>query len=304
MKLFKKFKMNEKYIELIKEMHLGKCIMIDGATGTELERRGVPQIPNAWNGGGALSHPEILEEIHKEYIELGARIIITNTFATGKHTLEDANQIHNFEKLNSQGVLIAKKACKEVNKNSLIAGGISYWTFTKNKPSLEILRSNVKEQALIFKNNGVNLLILEMMEDIERMMVTLEGAKNANLPIWVGLSCKKDSSGKVVLLSGDPLEKAIDNLNNKNVDLINIMHTEIPLINPCLDILQNKWKGLIGVYAHSGVMEKTKWTFEEVISPEQYSKYVKEWIERGINKVEGCCTITTEHIRYLSENNY
>ena len=64
--------------------------MIDGATGTELERRGVPQIPNAWNGGGALSHPEILEQIHKEYIELGAKIIITNTFATGKHTLEDA----------------------------------------------------------------------------------------------------------------------------------------------------------------------------------------------------------------------
>ena len=84
--------MNKRYIELIKEMHLGKCIMIDGATGTELERRGVPQIPNAWNGGGALSHPEILEEVHKEYIELGARIIITNTFATGKHTLEDARR--------------------------------------------------------------------------------------------------------------------------------------------------------------------------------------------------------------------
>ena len=106
------------------------------------------------------------------------------------------------------------------------------------------------------------------------------------------------------MLNGDPLEKALDNLNNKNIDLINIMHTEIPLINACLDILQNNWKGLIGVYAHSGVMEKTNWTFEEVISPEHYSKYVKEWIERGINKVEGCCTITTEHIRYLSENNY
>ena len=97
-----------------------------------------------------------------------------------------------------------------------------------------------------------------MMEDIARMMATLEGAKTVNLPIWVGLSCKKDSFGKVVLLSGDPLEKAIDNLNNKNIDVINIMHTEVPLINPCLDILQNKWKGLIGVYAHSGEMEKTK----------------------------------------------
>ena len=296
--------MNTKYLELIKEMHLGKCIMIDGATGTELERRGVPQIPNAWNGGGALSHPEILKQIHKEYIELGAKIIITNTFATGKHTLKDANQIHNFEKLNSEGVLVAKKACKEVNKGSLIAGGISYWTFTKNKPPLKILKENVKDQALILKKNGVDLLILEMMEDIKRMMITIEGAKNVNLPIWVGLSCKKDSFGKVVLLNGDSLEKALDNLKNRNIDLINIMHTEIPLINACLDILQNNWKGLIGVYAHSGVMEKTNWTFEEVISPEHYSKYVKEWIERGINLVGGCCGITTEHIRYMSENNF
>ncbi len=75
------------------------------------------------------------------------------------------------------------------------------------------------------------------------------------------------------------------------------------MINACLDIMQNNWK-CFGVYTHSEVMQKTNWTFEEVISPEQYSKYVKEWIERGINKVEGCCTITTEHIRYLSENNY
>ena len=298
--------MTKKYKELIKEMHLGKCIMIDGATGTELERRGVPQIPNAWNGGGALSHPDILKEIHKEYIKSGAKIIITNTFATGKHTLKDANQEHNFYKLNTKGVLIAKKACKELkNSSTLIAGGISYWTFTKNEPSLEILKSNVKEQALIFKKNGVDLLILEMMEDIEKMIATFEGAKNSNLPIWIGLSCKKDNAGQIILLNGDPLEKTIDNLQNKNIDLINIMHTEIPLINPCLDILQNKWNGLIGVYPHSGMIkQKTKWTFEKLISPEDYSKYVQEWIERGIRLVGGCCGITTEHMKYISEHNF
>ena len=67
--------------------------------------------------------------------------------------------------------------------------------------------------------------------------------------------------------------------------------------------MQNHWK-CFGVYTHSEVMQKTNWTFEEVISPEQYSKYDKEWIERGINKVEGCCGITTEHIRYVSQNNF
>ena len=75
------------------------------------------------------------------------------------------------------------------------------------------------------------------------------------------------------------------------------------MINACLDIMQNHWK-CFGVYTHSEVMQKTNWTFEEVISPEHYSKYVKEWIERGINLVGGCCGITTEHIKYISENNF
>ena len=49
---------------------------------------------------------------------------------------------------------------------------------------------------------------------------------------------------------------------------------------------------------------KKNWTFEEVISPEDYSTYVQEWIERGINLVGDCCGITTEHIKYISENNF
>ena len=72
-------------------MKSGRCVLIDGATATELERRGVPQIKNAWNGGGAISHPEILQDIHQQYIRLGARVIISNTFANCKHTLEDAD---------------------------------------------------------------------------------------------------------------------------------------------------------------------------------------------------------------------
>ena len=49
-----------RYSSLMKRVQGGECILIDGATGTEVERRGVPQLENAWNGGGALSHPEIV----------------------------------------------------------------------------------------------------------------------------------------------------------------------------------------------------------------------------------------------------
>ena len=96
-----------RYSDLINRAQQGECILIDGATGTEVERRGVPQLDNAWNGGGALSHPEIVKQIHKDYINSGAEIIISNTFATTKHALRDANQEHNFEALNGRGVELA-----------------------------------------------------------------------------------------------------------------------------------------------------------------------------------------------------
>ena len=71
-----------RYSELMQRIRAGECILIDGATGTEIERRGVPQLDNAWNGGGALSHPLVLREVHEEYLQIGAEIIISNNFAT------------------------------------------------------------------------------------------------------------------------------------------------------------------------------------------------------------------------------
>ncbi len=296
---------NFRYQKLIREMYEGKCIMIDGATATELERRGVPQLKNAWNGGGALSHPNTLKEIHKEYVALGARVIITNTFATCKHTLEDAEQGHNFEDLNSKAVMIARQACEELKSTeTLIAGGISYWSFTGNSPSLKVLGENIYEQALIHKNSGVDLLMLEMMVDIDRMLVTLEAAKKSSLPVWVGLSCTRNLNGSISLLNGSSLKAAILELKDKEIDLINIMHTEIPYVSTCLDILKSNWGGLIGVYAHSGKMKNTKWTFNSIISPKEYSKQASIWIEKGINLIGGCCGITTEHMRYIAGKNF
>ena len=85
----------DRYNKLMNRAQEGECILIDGATGTEVERRGVPKLDNAWNGGGALSHPEIVKQIHKDYIQSGAEIVISNTYPTTKQALRDANQENN-----------------------------------------------------------------------------------------------------------------------------------------------------------------------------------------------------------------
>ena len=293
----------QKYYQILNFMKSGGCVLLDGATGTELERRGVPQIANAWNGGGALSHPDILKNIHKSYIKSGAQIIISNTFATCKHTLKDADQLHNFEKLNSEGVRLAKESREEISgKNILVAGGISYWSFTGNHPPLEHLRSNIAQQSHILASSGADLLILEMMVDIDRMLVTLEAAQQTKLPVWVGVSCIPDPTGRMCLENGDPLDEAVYQLLDKNVDVINIMHTDVEFVDEALEILKTNWPGLIGVYAHSGKMINNNWTFENIISHESYASHVERWMDKGISLVGGCCGITTEHIQHIADH--
>ncbi|MEM7192717.1 MAG: homocysteine S-methyltransferase family protein [Pseudomonadota bacterium] len=142
----------------------GERIIIDGATGTEAERRGVPQLDNAWNGGGALSHPDIIRGIHEDYLHHGAEVIIANTFATSKNLLEDAGVPELFEAYNRVGVELATQARTAASRpDVLVAGGISHWSFSGRQPSLEALRDGAAEQARIMSQAGADLIMLEMM---------------------------------------------------------------------------------------------------------------------------------------------
>ncbi|MCH8087490.1 MAG: homocysteine S-methyltransferase family protein [Chloroflexi bacterium] len=68
----------------------GEVIIMDGGTGSELHRRGLPVSDKIWSGEALLSQPDAIREIHEDYIKAGAEIVITNTFSTGRHILEVA----------------------------------------------------------------------------------------------------------------------------------------------------------------------------------------------------------------------
>ena len=144
--------------------------------------------------------------------------------------------------------------------------------------------------------------MLEMMVDIDRMLVTLEAAQQTKLPVWVGVSCIPDPTGRMCLENGDPLDEAVYQLLDKNVDVINIMHTDVEFVDEALDILKTNWPGLIGVYAHSGKMINNNWTFKNIISHESYASHVERWMDKGISLVGGCCGITTEHIQHIADH--
>ncbi len=304
-----------RYDKLLGRLRAGEQILIDGGTGTEVERRGVPQLENAWNGGGTLSHPDIVRGIHEDYIERGAEIVISNTFATSRNVLEDAGVAELFEDYNRRAVELACEARDQTGHHDvLVAGGISHWSFSGKLPSLEELREGAAEQAQIMKRAGADLIMLEMMVEIRRMLAVLEGAQSSGLPVWVGFSCAPDASGTMCLQAGDTdadgfvqardgelLLDAIAALNGKNVPLLSIMHTDVRHMDDCLDIVEAHWDGLVGVYAHSGKFVDSQWIFDGTISPEDYADASQRWLRRNVQIIGGCCGIRPEHIAALEQ---
>ena len=290
-----------RYLEFVDRFKDEIPILIDGATGTEAERRGVPQLTNAWNGGGALSHPEIIKEIHLDYIRHGAEIVISNSFATSKQALNDAGLEHLFEEYNRRSVELAIEA-RNISKktNILVAGSICYQRFPTGEPNKNTLFEDIFEQAVILRDAGADLLMLEMMLHLDLTLITLDAALKTGLPVWVGLSCKKNNDGNICLLGGDLLTDCLKELKKKSVPLVNIMHTEVNLISECLDVLDANWDRFVGVYAHTGLYKNPEWIFDDIISPEDYAGASKTWIERKINIIGGCCGIRSEHIKCLN----
>ena len=289
-----------RYERLMDRIRNGERILIDGATGTEIERRGVPQLNNAWNGGGALSHPDVLRSVHEDYIREGAEIVISNTFATHRHALRDAGVEHQFETLNRRGVELAIEARDRMETSDvLVAGGVSYWSWSGNWPAPNELPTSTVEEASIMAEAGADLLMLEMMVDIDRMVVTLEAAQTSGLPVWVGLSCKPDEFGVMNLMRGGLLAEALDAIKDKNVPLVSIMHSEVEDIDACLDVVVDRWSGPVGVYAHSARWVDDVCFFDVTVSPEDYAAHAKSWLERGVQVIGGCCGLGVDHIKVL-----
>jgi homocysteine S-methyltransferase len=292
-------------MHLQKRLRQGELIIMDGGTGTELEKRGVPMEEKGWSASSTITQPEILRQIHEEYIRAGADIIITNTFSTSRHVLDSCNLADKFELINATAARIAVEARDNAADRPIyIAGSISTTTFGEEQPTPAVALTNFNDQANILADNGVDFFILEMMRDIEYTNIAHQAAKQTGLPVWTGYSTNVDAEGKVQLTYTQgtiSFADALQTLSAKETPLVSVMHTLTEDIQPSLSVLKEKWSGPIGVYAHSGEFIMPNWQFIDIISPEAYASEAQKWVAQGVQVIGGCCGIGPKHIQVLRE---
>jgi homocysteine S-methyltransferase len=287
----------------------GEVIIIDGATGTELEARGVPMNKVAWSGAAIFEHGAVLRQIHEDYIRAGADVIITNTFSTARHLLEPAGYGDKVVEANRRAVEIAKEARdRAADRPVAIAGSISHFVAGDSERTIdpkwlkpETLEATFTEQAEVLAKAGCDLIALEMMMTPERAKPALEAALATGLPVWIGVSCRRRDGSMVTFdYEEQPLDAVLDSLLPLGGQAVTVMHSLVEDTGPGLEAVKRKgWTGYLGAYPESGYFTMPNWRFENVIAPADLVTAAKGWIAQGAQIIGGCCGTGVEHIRRL-----
>jgi homocysteine S-methyltransferase len=288
----------------------GRPIILDGGMGTALERNGVPMDDKVWSGRAMLTHPDAVRSAHEAFIEAGAEAILTNTFSTARHMLEPGGLGSEVRKINSLAVDLAKQARERVARSPVaIVGSICEWTSDLNPTwcSPEVVGQAAREQAEVLAESGVDILALEMCERVELSEAVTDAIIGLGLPVWMGVSARTHQ-GQTELATASyadcSFEEMVKRISSYPVDIVNIMHTQIPDVDRAFEIVRRYWSGPIGIYPESGFFTMPNWNFVDVISPEDLVAEANTWVKNGVRLLGGCCGLGPDHIKALANMDY
>ncbi len=300
--------------QLTAKLAAGDLLLLDGATGTELQRRGARMHSEAWCATATLTHPDILLGVHRDYILAGADIVTTNTFSTNRCMLEPAGLGDRLKEINTDAVQLALQARElaAVDRPVVVAGSMSHqvpvvaghdFRDLEAIPDKEVAAGNFREMAQVLAAAGVDMILMEMMSDPDLALPAIEAALATGLPVWVGLSARLEEDGRLVAYHRRdmPFETSVREIVAAGGSAFGIMHSNIQAVAPGLEIIRRYWDGPLLAYPDSGTFCMPDWIFKDIIAPADLLELSRGWrANYGINILGGCCGLGLEHIQALA----
>ena len=305
--------MNQRYKKFLEVLRSGETILLDGATGSELENRGI-KMDNSWCATASLEF-DILKQIHKDYINAGAKIITTNTYASNRMILEVAGVEDKFEEINLAAINAAIQAREECGRDDvLVAGSLSHQIPYEDafrsqeekdkyikKLTPEYFRKSFDELAFFLADNGCDFILLELMYRPDRIDIIFDSASKVGLPVWAGFS-SRNKDGLIALTTDYEysFKKMISNVKHHKLDAVGIMHCDIGVIEESIKELKEIYDLPIMAYPEVAVFNFPRYDMSNVIQPNDYLVEAKKWKDAGAQIIGGCCGTTVDHIKLLN----
>lgn len=288
------------------ELAAGRVVILDGAMGSELEARGVPMHDRCWSAAALLSHPEVVRATHEDYIRAGARVIITNSFAAGRHMLEPAGLGEETVKANRQAAALALAARDAAAVEPVaVAGSLCEWVHGESAwCAPEKLSASLREQAELLAEAGVDLIALEMCQSLARSRLAVEAALSTGLPVWLGASCKRrPEMARLGTFDAPPedFEALAAALAGSGIAVFNVMHSPIADTALGLETVKRHWSGPLGAYPESGHFVMPNWQFVDIIAPPDLVREAQAWAAAGVQLLGGCCGLGPPHVAALKD---
>jgi homocysteine S-methyltransferase len=296
------------YDHIARKLATGRIIIIDGGTGTDIQRRGAAMSGDTWCADATLTHPAIVREVHADYIRAGAEIVIANTFATSALLFNALGRDEDLIEIDRAAVALAQEAA--ANRQVAVAGSVSTMrpVIAGSDRTSKQLEWPEKDARALFRRKvehlarcGVDLLMMEMMRDTDYSVWATEAAVATGLPVWVGISAEKNTDG--VLTGFGREDMRLDDvalaLAAVRPAVVSIMHSSPNDTDEAIAVVRQYWNGPLGAYPESGYFRMPDWTFVDIISPDQLVDKARVWKARGVSIFGGCCGLGPEHIEAL-----
>ncbi|MCU1385914.1 MAG: yitJ 1 [Acidobacteria bacterium] len=279
------------FIEALEE----RVLVCDGAMGTMLYAKGV--FINKSFDALNLTQPDLVAEVHQEYVRAGADVIETNTFGANRIRLGPFGLADRLHDINAQGAAIARRAAREQAWVAAAIGPLGVRIEPWGKTGIDEARGYFREQAQALADGGVDLFILETFRDLNEIGAAIDAVRSvSDLPIVAQMTTEEDGN----TLDGTPPERFAPDLEKRGATIIGLNCAVGPA--PMLDTIERMaavTTRRLSAQPNAGQPRDVEGRNIYLCSPEYMASYARRFILHNVRIVGGCCGTTPEHIRQM-----
>jgi S-methylmethionine-dependent homocysteine/selenocysteine methylase len=278
-------------------------LILDGAMGTELQRRGANTLLPLWSAEALVLSPSLVLQIHQEYIRAGADIITANTFRTTRRTFVRTGLPDRSQRLTASALDLARKAQLSFpDREVLVAGSIAPLEDCYRPdlvPQPRALEEEHGELAERLAAGGADFLLVETMGTIREAEGAAKVAAATGKEVMVSFLC--DDKGN--LYSGEPLHEAVAAVSAYAPTALSINCVSPRVLDEAITLLTAATSLPFGIYANIGRPgEEQGEKLACDVTEEEYGSFARQWAERGASIIGGCCGTTPEYIARMVES--
>jgi homocysteine S-methyltransferase len=313
------------YRSLKARLDAGDVLLLDGAIGTQIQEMGAPMDNAAWAAAALHTHPNTVRRMHELYIAAGCDVITTNTYSSARHNIEPLGLGDSTYELNLRAVALAQDARDRaargrqvwiggsISNFGILVGGepkraLHRYARARQSVTAEQARANLREQAEILAESGVDFLMVESTGSMEHRKWILEACRSTGLPVWTGFRCRVDRGDPAVKV-GYSVEtlfaEGLRDVTAIGTDGVAIFHSLIDDTTAAIKVAQQHHRGPLIAYPEADRKDYTATYKDETeitkVTPGEYAAQAVQWAQMGVQVIGGCCGIGLPFIRPLRE---